>query len=306
MKLSIVTTLYKSALYIEEFHARVCAVARQYVGDAYEIIMVDDGSPDNSLEVAVRVAEQDSHVKVVELSRNFGHHKAMMTGLMQAQGEEVFLIDVDLEEEPEWLIPFAEEKAKSGADVVYGVQKSRKGGWFERWSGEAYYKVFNALTSIKHPVNPVTARLMSRDYVQALLLHQEQSIVFTCLCVITGFKQHALTVSKKSTSPTSYSFFKKISLVFNSLTSFSDVFLKIIFSAGLFISSFSFIFMLYIIGQKLFGDSTLDGWTSVMVSVWFLSGVMLLAIGIIGIYLSKIYMETKHRPYSIVRKIHTF
>ncbi len=305
MKLSIVTTLYKSAAHIEEFHRRASAVAQEYAGDDYEIIMVDDGSPDNSLEIAIRLTENDSHLKVIELSRNFGHHKAIMTGIMHAQGEEVFLIDVDLEEEPEWLIPFAEEKKRQGADVVYGVQKRRKGGWFERWSGGLYYKIFNALCNIDHPVNPITVRLMTKKYVENLLLHLEQNIVFTCLCVITGFKQSAFVVTKKSSSQTTYSLSKKIALAFNTITSFSDSFLRLIFLAGLSISIFSFIFLLYMLYQKMVIDSVLDGWTSVMISVWFLSGVILLAIGIIGVYLSKIFVETKNRPYSIIRTTYT-
>ena len=106
MKLSIVTTLYQSGVHISEFHKRISSVAQRLVGDDYEIILVNDGSPDNSLDLAIKLTEQDSHISVVDLSRNFGHHKAMMTGLAHAEGKRVFLIDSDLEEEPEWLLTF--------------------------------------------------------------------------------------------------------------------------------------------------------------------------------------------------------
>lgn len=106
MKLSIVATLYQSAPHIKEFYVRVSAVAQQLVGDDYEIVLVNDGSPDDSLDIAIQLTDTDDHVVVVDLSRNFGHHKAMMTGLAYAKGEQVFLIDSDLEEEPEWLISF--------------------------------------------------------------------------------------------------------------------------------------------------------------------------------------------------------
>jgi len=134
MKLSIVATLYQSAPYITEFRQRASAAARQLVGEDFEIVLVNDGSPDNSLDLAVQLTQSDDHVVVVDLSRNFGHHKAMVAGLEQAQGERIFLIDTDLEEEPEWLLDFSSIMAAESADVVYGVQQTRKGNWFERWS----------------------------------------------------------------------------------------------------------------------------------------------------------------------------
>ena len=304
MKLSIVTTLYQSALYIEEFHKRASLVAQELVGDDYEIIMVNDGSPDNSLDVAVALTEQDKHLIVVDLSRNFGHHKAMMTGLMQSKGERVFLLDVDLEEEPEWLIPFAQEMEAKKADVIYGVQEKRKGNWFERVSGHVFYKVFNFLCSIELPQNLVVARLMSRVYVAALILHKEYDTLFGPLCVITGFRQNEYVVKKHSTSPTSYSLLKKISTALNAITAFSDIFLKLIFVSGLLLASISFCIILYLIGQKIIIGTVLSGWTSVMVSIWFLAGVIMLSIGVLGLYVAKIFIETKNRPYAIIRKTH--
>ena len=128
MKLSIVATLYRSAPYISEFHARTSAAARQLVGEDYEIVLVNDGSPDNSLELAARLTDSDTHVVVVDLSRNFGHHRAMMAGLKHAKGARIFLIDSDLEEDPEFLLSFAEQMQERKCDVVYGVQERRKGG----------------------------------------------------------------------------------------------------------------------------------------------------------------------------------
>ena len=128
MKFSIVSTLYQSAPYIVEFYQRATAVAQQFAGDDYEIILVNDGSPDNSCELAIKLTETDNHVVVIDLSRNFGHHKAIMTGLVQALGEYIFLIDCDLEEEPEWLSRFTMKMGREQCDVVYGVQERRKGG----------------------------------------------------------------------------------------------------------------------------------------------------------------------------------
>jgi len=131
MKLSIVATLYKSGAYVEEFHRRASEAARR-ITDDYEIVIVDDGSPDNSLDIACAIARTDPHVRVIELSRNFGHHKAMMTGLDHARGELCFLIDSDLEEDPALLQEFFDKMQASDADVVYGFQDQRKGDFGER------------------------------------------------------------------------------------------------------------------------------------------------------------------------------
>ena len=124
MKLSIVATLYQSAPHILEFHQRASAAAQQLVGEDYEIVLVNDGSPDNSLDLAVKLTESDNHVVVVDLSRNFGHHKAMMTGLGHARSEHVFLIDSDLEEEPEWLSGFSEQMAQERCDLVVRLRQA--------------------------------------------------------------------------------------------------------------------------------------------------------------------------------------
>src|SRR5262249_52612674 len=140
----------------------------------YEIVFVDDGSPDNALAVALEIVNRDPKVSVVELSKNFGHHKAMMTGLSQARGDLVFLIDVDLEEPPEILGEFYRELTEKSADMVFGVQQERHGTWFQRTSGEAFYHLYNLLSTNVVPRNQLRARLMTRRYVDALVRHREQ------------------------------------------------------------------------------------------------------------------------------------
>lgn len=304
MKLSVVATLYNSSPYLMEFYQRVTDVAGKLAGDDYEIVLVNDGSPDHSLELAMELVEKDRHVLVVDLSRNFGHHKAMMAGLEYSTGEKVFLIDSDLEEEPEWLSTFDERMENESADVVYGRQQQRKGGVFERWSGELFYTIFNWLTDIEHPWNIVTARLMSRRYVDALLQHREREMVISGLWVITGFKQCELVVKKHMTSKSTYSFSKKIRHVTNAVTSFSEAPLRIIFYIGVVIFMGSLIYAGLLIFNRIFLARPLAGWTSVMVSVWILGGIVISFIGIIGMYLSKVFIETKQRPYFIVRGVH--
>lgn len=304
MKISIVATLYQSAAYIAEFHQRASAAAQHLVGDEYEIILVNDGSPDNSLEVAVLLTESDSHVVVVDLSRNFGHHKAMMTGLSHSKGQNIFLIDSDLEEEPEWLISFAEQMANDRCDVVYGVLEKRKGNMFERWSGQWFYRFFKALTGMALPENVVTARLMTRRYIDALLRHKEREVFMAGLWHITGFTQHPHTVKKRNTSETTYTFRRKMSLLVNSVTSFSNLPLIGIFYIGISISLIAIIYIFYLVINWMFLAKPLSGWTSVMASIWLLGGMVISFIGVVGIYLSKIFSETKQRPYTIVRQIY--
>lgn len=304
MKLSIVATLYQSASYIAEFHQRASAAAILYAGQDYEIILVNDGSPDNSLEISVELAEVDSHVVVVDLSRNFGHHKAMMTGLSYAKGKAVFLIDSDLEEEPEWLIGFSEQMVVEKCDVVFGVQERRKGGLIERWSGRWFYWLFKALTGLALPENIVTARIMSRRYVDALLRHEEREVFMAGLWFITGFIQRPQTIKKHGSSQTTYTFRRKMSLLVNSVTSFSNAPLVSIFYIGLAISFFSVIYIAYLLIHWMFLAKPLTGWTSVVASVWLLGGMVISFIGILGIYLSKIFSEAKRRPYTIVRKVY--
>lgn len=304
MKLSIVATLYQSASYIREFYQRASKVAHELVEDNYEIVLVNDGSPDNSLDLAIELAEMDHHVIVVDLSRNFGHHKAMMTGLSYAKGEKIFLIDSDLEEEPEWLLTFSSQMDQESCDVVYGAQKNRKGNRIERLSGQWFYWLFQNLTGLALPENIVTARLMTRRYVSALIQHQEREVFMAGLWHITGFKQSEAVVRKHGNSETTYTLRRKLSLFVNSVTSFSNAPLLAIFYIGIIISFFSLLNIGYLFINRFFLATPLSGWTSVMASIWLLGGMIILFIGIVGIYLSKIFSETKQRPYTIVRKVY--
>src|SRR5690348_2277924 len=202
MKLSVVTTLYKSAPYLQEFYERATRAATALTDD-YELLFVNDGSPDDVCERAIALHRGDVHVRVLDLSRNFGHHKALMTGLVHARGDLIFLIDSDLEEDPAWLPLFHETMQSTGVDSVYGIQRSRKGGWFERASGAIFYRVFNKLLTHPFPLNIITARLMTRRFVDALVQHRDREVSMAGLCTITGFEQRPLTVKKGTRGDTS-------------------------------------------------------------------------------------------------------
>ncbi len=227
-----------------------------------------------------------------------------MTGLSRSRGELIFLIDSDLEEQPEWLVTFEKRMDSESADVVYGVQAKRKGGVIEVWSGILFYKIFRALTGIEQPNNIVTARLMSRRYVNALITHQEREINIGGLWIITGFKQFQENVKKHSSSPTTYALSQKIGHLVNAVTSFSSLPLVITFYSGLFISISAMAYISYLAIRFLFISAPPDGYTSIIASIWLFSGMIIFFIGVQGIYIAKVFSEVKQRPYTIVRQIY--
>jgi len=303
MKLSIVTTLYRSAAAIADFIERSC-VAASAITDDFEIVIVDDGSPDDSLSIAIGIGQTNPHLKIIELSRNFGHHKALMTGLMHAAGEYCFLIDSDLEEDPALLAKFWREIHEKDQDVIYGYQIERSGDVFRRLSGAVAYSILDLVIPYKVPRNHLTVRLMRRAYVNALIQHRESEIIIGNLWVITGFRQAGLPVAKPYKGHSSYSTWRRWTLLLDAIASISEVPLVAIFYVGMMISAGSGLVSFWLLLRWTVNGVGVPGWVSVMLSVWLLGGIAILFIGIIGIYLSKIFIETKNRPYTIIRNVY--
>jgi putative glycosyltransferase len=303
VKLSIVTTLYRSAASIDEFYRRAMQAA-ELITDDVELVMVNDGSPDDSLDLALALQRTDPRVVVVDLSRNFGHHKAMMTGLAHAAGDLVFLIDSDLEEQPEDLALFHQRLAQGDCDVVYGVQQSRRGSFFGKMPGALYFSLADALSDYPIPRNVFTARLMTRDYVRALIRHRDREFTIAYLAQVTGFRQQAITLTKLSLSPTSYVLRHRVEMAVRHITTTSSRLLYLVFYTGVVIFGLSICMILYYLGRYFTSGIGVDGFTSQIVSIWFLGGLITLILGILGIYLANILAETKRRPYTIVRRVH--
>jgi len=301
MKLSIVTTLYRSAPYLRDFYER-CCVAAEGITDHFEIVLVNDASPDESLDIALDLHEKDRRVRVIDLARNFGQHKAILTGLAHARGELVFSLDGDLEEDPGWLGLFHEKMLETEADVVYGVQRKRKGRLFERMSGALYYAIFRLLSNHHVPANQVAARLMTSRYVKSLIEHRDQEVFLAGLWAITGYEQIPVEVDKADKGSSSYSLRMKLGLFMNSVTAFSNVPLVLVFYLGMLVTAVSVSAALFTLVAKLFFIDFELGWPSLIISIWFLSGLTFSFLGVIGMYLSKIFTETKDRPYTIIRQ----
>jgi putative glycosyltransferase len=298
--LSIVTSLYCSAPQVEEFCRRATAAAVA-VASSYEILLVNDGSPDDSLAVALGVRATDARVRIVDLSRNFGHHKALMTGLKRSSGRRVFLVDSDLEEDPGWLPAFGTEMDRTGADVVYGVQRTRKGPLLERVTGALFFRIVNGMLTHPIPENVVTARLMTRRYVDALVQHEDREVFLAGLWMLTGFSQVAVAVTKQSRGTSSYTLRRRVSVLVNAVTSLSNRPLIYIFYSGAAIMLLSVLAGVTLLTEYLTGRIGQPGWASLMISIWFLGGLTVFSLGIIGVYLAKVFTETKRRPYTVVR-----
>lgn len=300
--LSIVTTAYRSAPTIKDFIFRAIAAASEWA-DRIEVIVVDDGSPDESAQIVRDLADQDERILLVQLSRNFGHHKALMAGLEHARGDMVFLVDSDLEEEPEVLGPMLAVLRRERVDVVYGVQRERRGGLVERVSGHLFYSVFSRLSEVELPRNVATMRLMTRRYVRSFLLFRDHNPVFVPLSILAGYRQAAYTFDKKKSSETTYSVRRRISLLILALTSFSSKPLLLIFWMSVLFSAVSFLFGLYVVVKAAIGPVQ-DGWSSLMAAVAFFFSLNALMTGVLGLYIKLILDEVKDRPRTVVQEIY--
>jgi len=305
MQLSIVSTLYQSAPHIDEFIQRISASAQQ-ITQNYELILVNDGSPDNSLEKALIAQQQDDHLKIIDLSRNFGHHEAGMAGLEHAQGEFVFLIDSDLEEPPELLLIFWQKMQENKeTDVIYGVQRRRKGSWFEQFSGYLFYIIFNQLSHIKISPNALTVRLMKKPYVDAIGQYQERSLFVAGIMAHAGFNQQALIVTKGSKQNSSYTFSKRLTLFLTCVTSFSSKPLESIFTMGSIILLLSVLVLVTILLESLVFNISISVVTAIMLATGLIIGSLMSCIGLLGLYIAPIATEIKQRPRVIIKEIYT-
>lgn len=308
MKLSIVATLYQSAPYINEFYERASAAAYALVKDDYEIVLVNDGSPDDSFTLARQLQVRDSRIQLIDLSRNFGHHAAIVAGLAQACGEQVFLIDCDLEEQPEWLLSFAEKMEALDVDVVFGIQESRVASRISNFLGEIFWSALNFLSSTPIPHNPMTCRLMRRCYVNSLMEVGDRVLYLAGVFAWTGFKQVSIPLRKEPRPvmhKSSYNLPRKLMQVADSFASFSIAPLSIIFLVGLLSSLGSVLLTFALLVWKLFQpEMVLPGFTSLMLSIWFLSGIIILSLGVIGLYVGKIFQEVKRRPLYVIKNIY--
>lgn len=305
-KLSIVSTVYKSSEFLERFFEKTEEVLNEIQCSNFEIVVVNDGSPDDSLTKLIELKKVKSYpITIIDFSRNYGHHNAIHAGLSLATGDYIFLIDSDLETDPIVIKDFINSLNNNECDVVFGYQETRKGGFFERVSGKFFWKMFNFLSSTRLQENILTERLMTRKYIDSLLTLNDRNLFMAGMMYWIGFTQIGIPIIKKQReSKSSYSIIKRIDLMFNAVTSYSAKPLVFLFYFGLFISMVSFLIGVYFIIKKLlYTELILLGWSSLILTIIFCFGLLITSIGIIGIYLAKIFNQTQNRPLYIIKNI---
>ncbi len=303
--LSVVTPVYQAQACIEEFHRRMTQAASAITPD-YEIIFVNDGSTDQSLEKLVALHAKDPHVMIIDLSRNFGQPNAIRTGLNYAQGEYVFAIDDDLEEQPEWLPRFYQMQAQNGAEVVFSVQHRRRGGWIDRIGGALFFFFMRKILHAESIPNVMTARLMTQSHVRALRQYKEHNASLTILSRIAGCNHAILPLEKASHIHSSYSLYKRWRLMITHITSASSrPLIWPLMLAGTWIAACSAFFV---------AKALVSGATASPGPIFFdreevfltMTGIgfILACLAILGLYLSEMFDDVRQRPLTIIRKIY--
>ena len=306
MRLSVVSTLYRSRPFLDTFVTEILSAIRQTGITDYELIFVNDGSPDDSVAHLIELKKQIPEITIVDLSRNFGHHYAIQAGLEVSQGDYVFLIDNDLEVHPQVLTQFyAHMSNNPDLDVVYGFQEARKGGFTENYAGKIFWSVINYISEVKIPKNILTERLMTKAYVEGLLSMKDANLFLGGMMYWVGFKQEGIAVKKGlREGPSTYSFRKRMQLMVQAVTSFSGKPLEILFYFGLCVSFCSFAFLIYLGLKKIiYADEVAVGWTSIIAINVMVLGIISTFLGLIGIYIFKIFKQVQGRPNYIIKKI---
>jgi dolichol-phosphate mannosyltransferase len=303
--LSIVVPCFNEEACLAELHQRLSAAARTAAGDDYELVLVNDGSRDGSWPIMRRLADEDAHLIAVNLSRNHGHQLALTAGLDLCRGETILIIDADLQDPPELLSAMLETMREAGADVVYGVRRSRRGETaFKRATAHGFYRLLSRATEVDIPLDAGDFRLMSRRALDALLAMPEQARFIRGMVAWIGFRQapFAYDRAERFAGETKYPLKKMLRFAFDALTGFSSAPLKLASHAGLALSFGSLLLILYITYAWLTGRS-IQGWTSLMLVVVILGAIQMFVLALMGEYIGRLYNEAKGRPLYIVQEI---
>jgi glycosyltransferase involved in cell wall biosynthesis len=299
--ISVIIPIFNEQEILPELRRRLTAVLEP-IRNEVEIILVDDGSRDRSFELMKEIHAQDPRIKVIRLSRNFGHQVAISAGLDLAEGEAVVLMDGDLQDPPE-LLPQMIDLWKQGNAVVYTVKKSRKENPLKRLAFKSFYRVLHALSSIRIPMDAGNFSLMDRRVVDVLRAMPERNRYISGLRAWAGFQQAYLMYDRdpRFAGKPQMSLRRLVQLALDGIFSFSNLPLRLAIYLGLATALISFAGGVYVLYEKIFTDRAILGWTSTIVSILFMGGMILLTLGVIGEYISRIYEEVKRRPLYVIR-----
>lgn len=299
--LSVVIPVYKAEKCLHELYTRL-KESLEIITEDFEIVLVEDCGGDRSWEIIQELAKQDTRVKGIQFSRNFGQHYGITAGLDYCNGDWVVVMDCDLQDRPEE-IPRLYEKAKEGYDVVLAKRKNRQDGFFKKLTSKAFYQLFNYLADLQYDAEVGNFRIISRKVVCNLRLMREQLRFFGGLVDWMGFPtgsievQHDARLEGKST----YTFKKLWKLATDTIVAYSDKPLRLSVKIGFMIAFISFLGGIYLILRAIIHGTPVLGWSSLIVSLYFLGGIIIANLGIIGIYLGKTFDQSKNRPLYLIR-----
>lgn len=307
-KISFVFPVYNEEGNIELLHKTMTKILHK-LSDKYEteILYVNDGSKDSSFEILQKIQALDKRVVLINFSRNFGHQYAITAGLDYASGDAVVIMDSDMQDPPEVVLDLIREW-EAGYEVVYAQRRTRKDNFFKKVTAYAFYRTLSYLASINIPKDTGDFRLIDRKVVDTLNKFRETNRFMRGMVSYVGYKQKAVLFDRadRHAGATNYPLKKMIRLAFDGITSFSTAPLKLIAQIGYLISLIGFLGILYALFVKIFMPSTvMSGWTLTIISVLFIGGVQLLMLGVLGMYIGRIYTEAQERPLYIISSIHS-
>lgn len=300
--ISVVSPVYCCADCLRALCSRIDA-ALAATGASYEIVLVDDASPDAAWPVMCELAGADPRIKAVALSRNFGQHCAIAAGLEHARGRWIVVMDCDLQDRPEEIAALY-AKAREGFDVVFAEREVRRDGWFKRNSSRAFIALLNWLSGADYDYRTANFGIYGRAVIDAVRSMGDRARFFPVMVRWTGFRRTSIPVQHdaRGNGGSSYSLRKLLKLALDIMLSYSDKPLRLVATAGLVISIVALAMTAFSLYRYLHGDVTVAGYTSVIASMWLLAGVMLFCMGIIGLYVGRVFEAVKSRPVFIVRE----
>jgi dolichol-phosphate mannosyltransferase len=301
VQISVVTPVYGKSLDLEALHARLCTTLERIV-DSFEILMVDDANPTDSWSVITRLASIDPRVRGIALSRNFGQHRAIAAGLDHVKGEWVVVMDCDLQDRPEAIADLYEAVQK-GYDIVTAQRTNRQSPLLERLTSKIFYRVFKSLSQIDHDSSVSSFGIYSRASIEAVKSHGEQSRSFGMIVNLIGFRRTSTPVehSRAVSGRSNYTFLKRLQLAMDIIVAHSNKPLRLSIKIGFIMALCSFLYGIKLIVNYLLTSQAVVGWTSLMVSIYLVGGLIILNLGILGLYLGKVYDEVKARPVYLIR-----
>ncbi len=302
MKLSVVSPVYKAERIIPTLVERIEQAVSPIFED-YEIVLVEDCSPDNSWAVIEELSARNQRIVAAKLSKNFGQHPAIMAGLSLATGDKIVVMDCDLQDQPEEIGKLF-NAMQLGYDIVLAKRSNRQDGFFKKLFSRIFFKTYSYLTDSKFDNTIANFGIYDRKVIDEVLQMSDYIKSFPLFVNWVGFRSTSIEVAhvKRAEGKTSYTYGKLFRLAFDTIISFSNKPLKIFVKLGMFLSLISFLAGIYTLYKYLAGEIKVLGYSSIMISIWFLSGMMITIIGVVGIYIGKIFDQSKNRKPFIVEK----